>query len=69
MAVALCFGECATSALSKVDVDRSESVHFWDEKDRGAEQTGRELPSGCSKGERRWLSQRRQSTQKRCCDS
>lgn len=62
-------GEGATLALSKVDVDKSESVHFWEDKDREAEQPGRELPSGCSKGYRRWLSQRRQDTQERCCDS
>lgn len=61
--------ERATSALSEVDVDKRESVHFWEEGTGEAEQPGRELPSGCSKGYRRWLSPRRQDTQKRCCDS
>jgi len=63
------WGERATSALSIVDAEKSENVHFWEDKAGEAEQPGGELPSGCSKGYRRWLSQRRQDTQKRCCDS
>lgn len=47
--------EGATSTLSKADVDRSESVHFWEEKEGGkqsslAESCPRAVPKGTADG-------------------